>query len=388
MLLVFAAFIALGMPDGLLGVAWPSIQSTFSIPLDALTVFLPVAVAGYMVSGFFSGPLIMSMGIGRILAFSSLLSALVLIGYALTPAWWLMILLGFFGGLGAGAVDSSLNSYVSVRFQEGMMQWLHASFGAGTALGALIMTFSLISPHSWRTGYAAVALLQVLLAAGFFLTLPQWAQEQEKDHGARKEIGDRNAPLRAALRQPRVWLSVLLFFLYTGAELSVGTWMYSLLAGPRRMDPILAGVFAGGYWVVFTSSRLLAGVAAAKAGVKRMVQYGLLAAFLGAGLLALKLSPAGDFLAAAVIGFSIAPVFPALVSGTRSRVGEQFEVNAIGLQITASGLGAAVGPGLIGILARRFSLEILPVALMIAFVIVFGVYRITLSSLDKEWRTI
>src|SRR4030042_9398 len=128
-LLAYVAFIALGMPDGLLGVAWPSIRAGFSVPLDAVGLLLSAAVAGYLTSSFLSGPLIARLGVGNVLAASCAMTGAGLIGYTLAPAWWMMVLIGVVAGLGAGAIDAGLNTYVAAYFGEGLMQWLHACYG-------------------------------------------------------------------------------------------------------------------------------------------------------------------------------------------------------------------------------------------------------------------
>src|SRR5512139_1039047 len=174
--LAFVAFIALGLPDGLLGVGWPSIRAGFAVPLDAIGMFLFAAVAGYMTSSFSSGPLLARLGVGRILAASCFLTGLSLIGYTLVPQWWMMVLLGVFAGLGAGAIDAGLNTYVAAHFGEGLMQWLHASWGVGITIGPLIMTLGLTALNTWRFGYRVVGGFQIALAACFMLTLAMWSQ--------------------------------------------------------------------------------------------------------------------------------------------------------------------------------------------------------------------
>src|SRR5512135_171553 len=173
-ILAFVAFIALGLPDGLLGVGWPSIRAGFSIPLDAIGTLLVAAVTGYMTSSFLSGFLLSRVGVGRILAASCFLTGLALIGYTLVAQWWMMVLLGVFAGLGAGAIDAGLNTYVAANFGEGLMQWLHASYGIGVTLGPIIMTLALTTLNSWRVGYRVVGGFQIVLAACFVLTLAMW----------------------------------------------------------------------------------------------------------------------------------------------------------------------------------------------------------------------
>ncbi len=374
-LLAYIAFIALGMPDGLLGVAWPSIRVSFSIPLDAIGMLLTASVAGYMTSSFLSGPLIARLGVGRVLAASCALTGLGLIGYTLVPQWWMLVLLGVVAGLGAGAIDAGLNTYVAAHFGEGLMQWLHASYGIGVTLGPIIMTLALTVLNSWRVGYQVVGGFQLALATCFVLTLAMWNQKDAPTGSEEpKRLTDYKTPLGETLRQPRVWLSVLLFFLYVGAEVSLGTWAYTLLIESRGIDPAMAGFWAGSYWATFTIGRVVAGMFAKRVGIKRLVLGGLVGALLGAALLGWNPFAAANLLAVALIGFAIAPIFPALMSGTSQRVGAHFAANTIGMQMTAAGLGTAVIPSLIGVLARRSSLEIIPICLIMLFAGLLGAY--------------
>ena len=178
-LLAYAAFIALGMPDGLLGIAWPSIRVDFGIPLDSLGLLLFASVTGYTTSTFLSGALVARIGVGRLLAISCGLTGAALVGYTLVPQWWMMVLLGIMAGLGAGAIDAGLNTYAAAHFRPGLVQWLHASYGVGVTIGPIIMTLALTTLDSWRVGYRVVAGFQVLMALAFALTLPWWANQQE-----------------------------------------------------------------------------------------------------------------------------------------------------------------------------------------------------------------
>ena len=383
-ILAYVAFIALGMPDGLLGVAWPSIRTSFSIPLDAIGLLLSVVVAGYMTSSFLSGPLIAHLGVGRVLAISCALTGMGLIGYTLVPQWWMMVLLGVFAGLGAGAIDAGLNTYVAANFGEGLMQWLHASYGIGVTLGPIIMTMALTTLNSWRVGYRVVGGFQLVLAACFVLTLAMWNQKDvPADSGESKRLTDYKTSMSETLRQPRVWLSALLFFLYVGAEVSLGTWTYTLLTESRGVAPAVAGFWAGSYWATFTVGRVVAGLFAKRMGVNRLALGGLVGALLGALLLSWNPFAAANLLAVALIGFAIAPIFPALISGTSQRVGDHFAANTIGMQMAASGLGTAIIPSLVGVLARRSSLEIIPICLMTLFAVLLGAYLLTMNSAAK-----
>jgi fucose permease len=379
--LAFVAFIALGMPDGLLGVAWPSIQASFTIPLDAIGFLLSAGVAGYLTSSFLSGPLNARWGVGKVLAASCGMTGAALIGYTLVPEWWMMVVLGVATGLGAGGIDAGLNAYVAAHFGERLMQWLHASYGIGVTLGPIIMTIALTAFGSWRTGYAFVGGAQCILAACFVMSLPLWNREQSDPGGdGPVRLTDYKTPLRKTLRKSRVWLSMLLFFLYTGSEASLGIWAYTLLTESRGVDSEAAGIVVGSYWATFTVGRVVAGLYAGRAGVNFIVVCSLIIALAGAILLWLNPIPMANLIATALVGFAIAPIFPAMMSGTSRRVGVEYAANTIGVQMAAAGLGVALLPSLVGVLARRVSLEAIPVCLIVLLSGVLGVYGLTVKQ--------
>ncbi len=379
-LLSFIAFISLGLPDGLLGVAWPSIRETFSLRLDALGILLVASTSGYITSSFLSGKLIAKLGVGGTLAASCFLTGAGLIGYTLVPAWWMMVLLGVVAGLGAGAIDAGLNTYIASHFGEGLMQWLHASFGVGVTLGPLIMTAGLNWYNDWHWGYQNVGTAQILLAGCFLFTLRMWQRTPELPHEEEKKelrLTDYNTPINETLRQSSVWMSLLMFFIYTGIEVSFGSWTYSLLTLSRNVPTEVAGLWSGSYWATFTLGRILAGLLTRRLGVKNLLVLGQVAAACGAVLLWWNPFPTASIIAVSIIGFALAPIFPALVSLTSLRVGDHHAANTIGMQISAAGFGAAVIPWLAGVLAENISLEAIPVYLTILFGVLIATYFIT-----------
>ena len=378
-LLAFIAFISLGLPDGLLGVAWPSIRGSFSRPLDSLGILLFAIMAGYLTSSFFSGHLIARLGVGKLLAASCAATGAGLIGYTLAPTWWMIVAFGAVTGLGAGAIDASLNSYIAANFGEGFMQWLHASWGIGVTTGPMIMTTGIKFFNSWRWGYVLVGAVQLTLAACFALTSSLW---QRRDGPIESETSQRltdyKTPFLETLRQPSVWLSILFFFLYTGIEATLGSWAYTLLTESRGILPQVAGLWTGSYWATFTMGRVLAGLYTKRIGVHALIRISLLAAFGGAMLLWWNPTAWIGLLGVVIIGFSIAPIFPGLVSGTSGRVGPRYAANTIGMQIGAAGLGTAILPGIAGVLARQTSLEMIPAYLTVLVVTLFGLYSLSM----------
>ena len=258
------------------------------------------------------------------------------------------------------------------------MQWLHASYGIGITLGPIIMTLSLSELNSWRIGYRLVAFFQLALAICFLASLPLWKLKKSSEKSKNTDPQhEQKVPFIETLKQPQVWLSMALFFVYVGAEISIGTWTYSLLTESRGIDKTLAGYFVSGFWATFTIGRIFGGIFVKKLGVNVLVQGSVAIALLGTFLLIWNPSTVVNLLAVALIGLAIAPVFPSLMSGTSRRVGSRFATNTIGMQITATGLGAVTIPSLLGILANRFSLEVIPACLVIVFLLLFGLYRLS-----------
>ena len=369
------------MPDGLFGVAWPSIREDFSLRLDSVGAFFFAGTTGYMLSSFFSGKIISRLGVGGTLAASCALTASALLGYTLVPSWWMMVSLAIASGLGAGAIDAGLNTYVASHFREGLMQWLHASFGVGVTLGPIIMTAGLTLFHTWRLGYQVVSIAQLLLATSFLLTMRMWRDNGVTESAEpERHLSDYSTPFRETLQQPAVWLNLLLFFLYTGAEFSFGSWTYSLLTLSRNVPVEVAGLWAGSYWAMFTVGRILAGLLTRRFGMGNLLKAGFLMALAGSVLLWWNPFPQASIIAVSIIGFAIAPIFPGLVSGTSMRVGEHHAANTIGMQIAAAGLGGAVVPSLAGVLAQNFSLEAIPVYLVGVFILLTMLYLSTSHS--------
>lgn len=374
-LLSFIAFIALGMPDGLLGVAWPTIRSDFSIPLDSMGMLLLMATLGYMTSSFMNGKVIAHFGVGGTLAGSCALTGLTLFGYSISPAWGFMVVLGFSAGLGAGAIDAGLNTFVAANFHEGLMQWLHASYGIGVTMSPLIMSFAVNSLHSWRLGYVIVGSFQLFLAICFFISLPLWKTEKKKAAlDSTKKLTDYKTPYKETLKQARVWLSFLLFILYTGAEVSLGAWAYTLLTESRGIEPSVAGLLTGSYWAFFTIGRFSAGLYTRKIKLHTLIFASIGLAMVGVIMLWWNPSNIISLAGIALTGLAIAPIFPGLMSGTSDRVSPRFAANTIGMEMSAAGIGSALVPAVIGVLAKNSSLEIIPVCLFVSFLLLLALY--------------
>ena len=381
--LIYIAFISLGLPDGLLGVAWPEMRESFSLPLDALGIILIGSTSGYLLSSFFNGIFMRKLGVAVLLALSCLATALALIGYTLAPVWWLLPLLAVLAGLGAGAIDAGLNTYVEKHFNEGLMQWLHASFGVGVTVGPLIMS-SAIKYSSWRLGYIIVGSAQIILAIIFATTLSLWKDQKTENKSAKNRSKEKSVRMTETLRYLPALLSIALFFIYTGVEMTLGHWTYTLFTEARGISTQTAGALVSSYWGSFTVGRILAGFLAYKFLSRKIAKYAAGLGLLGSILIAVNLSQYLSLFGIAITGIAIAPIFPALISSTSYRVGKEHTTNTIGMQISAAGLGGAALPGLAGVLAENISLEIIPIYVVFLFISFLVINKIVTKLNHKK----
>jgi fucose permease len=386
MLLAFVAYVSLGLPDGLLGVAWPSMRRDFDLPLDSLGALLISSTIGYLSASFFGGRLMVHFKLGALLAASTFAAGAALVGYALAPSWWTIVVIGVAAGLGGGGIDVALNTYVAANHGERLMQWLHASYGVGATLGPVMMTTAINLLGNWRWGYVAVGTLQLTLMVAFIFTVSLWEQHKGNSPDAQKADlpGDFDTPMVETLRQPRVWLGVFLFFVYMGVEFGLGSWTYTLLTESRGVSPRLAGLWMGSFWGIFTVGRIVAGIYGPHVSHRTLVVGCLVAALLASLLLASDICNSLNLAAVTAIGFAIAPVMPALISGTAGRVGKRYAANAIGIQIAAMGAGGAVIPSITGIIAQRLSLEAIPAFFIILLAVLILSYLFSLRVGETE----
>ena len=364
------AFISLGLPDGLVGVAWPSMRAFFGRDVEALGALLVAATSGYVASSFASGRLLRHLNVGTVLALSSALTAAGLLGYASTARWPVMVALGVLLGLGGGAIDSSLNAYAATRHGARTLNWLHACYGIGAATGPVIMTAVLVRGLPWQRGYALVGLTQLALAGCFAVTSRWWDRNTT--------AGETSAPvfatIPATLRLPAAWLGILAFFVYAGVEASTGVWTYTLLTEGRGMAALDAGRIASLFWGALTGGRLLAAFAGAGVQPRPMLRMALWGITLGTGLVWLDLNPLVTAAGVLLAGGACGPGFPTLVALTPARLGAEHAPNAVGFQIAAAAVGLSMLPALVGIAAGALGIEVIATLIVVQAVALMLVY--------------
>lgn len=381
--LAFACFVALGIVNGLLGVAWPSMRGTFSLPLDALVALLSSSTVGFVVGSITAGQAMARIGIGRFLLITNILAAIGLFGYSIASGWWVLVSLGLLTGWASGAIDTGLNIYVAETRTVRIMNWMHAMFGVGATLGPLIMTAVISVGIGWRYGYVIAALVHLALGL-MFITVINQMDFRGMDHSP-AESGKATHPESPAttLRLPIVLLSILLFLLYTGAESTTGQWSFSLFTEERSISTYQAGIMTSLFWGMLTVGRIVFGAAADRIGIQRLLRSSMIGAVFSAVLFMVP-SPVAGFAAVSFMGLSLAAIFPTLTSDTPYRVGYRHAANSIGFQTGAASVGFVILPGLAGVLAARLGLEMLGPFLLITSLMMLITNEVAIRMVQRN----
>ncbi|MCY4146895.1 MAG: MFS transporter [Chloroflexi bacterium] len=350
-------FMVGGVSGSAIGVVWIYVQADFNVTLSALGALVTAATLGRLLTSSTSGPLINRFGIAFMMMAGLVIAAGSMLGFALAGSWLAVMLVAFGSGLGAGVMATGLNAFAAVHFSARQMNWLHGSWGIGSTIGPLLITFIVIDLSlDWRWAYVIFTIVRLLLFGLFFLTRQRWRLSEARADDA----GAQHASLATTLRLPIIWLMVGAFMLATGVELVAGQFANSFLIEARDIDAKTAGGWVSLYWASLTISRFAAGMIIARIGNARFLRLNGFGMLLGAGLLAANQGALASLLGLALLGFAIAPFAPMLASDTPSRVGRAHVANAIGLQFAGASIGMALLPWLAGALAEAQGLEIIP----------------------------
>lgn len=373
LIVIYLAFISLGLPDTLLGVAWPTMRGSLSLPLEAAGIFTMITTLSTAFSSIVSGHIIKRAGTGRVTFISCTLTGSALLGYSIAPSLFWLLVLTVPLGLGAGAVDAGLNNYVAKHYSSRHMSWLHCFWGIGASLGPNIMTVVLIQANSWQAGYRTIGLIQMALASILLLSLPLWKIREEKREFA--EGGNRGFATTGSREEkeaPRsIWgykgilFSIAAFPLYTAIESGTGVWLGSFLVEGRGIAQVTAGIWVSMFYVSITAGRFLTGLITDRFTNRQMIRGGLLIAIAGAFLAALPIRALilpGIILA----GLGCAPVFPCMIHETPRRFGNGPSEIITGYQVGTAYVGGVTIVPLFGLLAGRVSLEVIPVCILLS----------------------
>ncbi|WP_308635238.1 MFS transporter [Paenibacillus silvisoli] len=388
LVIIYLAFISLGIPDSLLGAAWPIMRTDIGASFGFAGVLSMVAAGGTIVSSLASGQLIQRIGTGKLTLISCCITAGALLGFSAAPSMIWLVLLSIPLGLGGGAIDAALNHYVAEHYKAHHMNWLHCFWGVGATMGPIIMSYYMADHHSWRGGYSAVAVIQFTLAFILLLSLPLW---KRRAAGVREQqVEDRNDQRAGAtktnvLRIKGVKPTLAAFMIYCGVEFTVGLWGASYLVGERHLSAETAAGWISLYYGGITLGRLVTGFITMKVHNRVLIRWGQSIAIAGGLLLLLPLFQL-YLVGLILIGLGLAPIYPGLLHETPARFGSEHSAKLIGYQMAVAYTGSTLLPPLFGVIAAQAGIGIFPF-IVLAFLAIMMISVERVNRLLKQKQT-
>ena len=360
--LIYAAFISLGLPDALLGSAWPSMYRELSVPVSYSGLIFMIIAGGTIVSSLQSDRLTKAFGAGKVTAFSVLMTAVALFGFSVSRSYAALCLWAIPYGLGAGSVDASLNNYVALHYASRHMSWLHCMWGIGASAGPYIMGSALTGGYGWNTGYRSIALLQTALTAVLLLSLPLWRRPQ----GEQRRIQDMQTkplPLKHVVTIPGAKEIMITFFCYCAVEQTANLWASSYLTLYRGLSAKAAAGLASVFFTGITAGRFFSGFLTLKLNDTQMIRLGQSGIAAGILLLFLPFGTTSSLLGLGLIGLGCAPIYPSIIHATPARFGEDKSQAMIGVQMASAYAGTCLMPPVFGLVAHHIGVSLMPLYL-------------------------
>lgn len=368
--IIYVAFISLGLPDALLGAAWPSMYRDFSVPVSYSGIIFMIIAGGTIVSSLQSDRLTKRLGAGAVTAISVLTTALALFGFSISRSYIALCLWAIPYGLGAGSVDAALNNYVAVHYASRHMSWLHCMWGIGASLGPYIMGYALTGGLSWNSGYRYIAVLQIGLTAVLFLTLPLWRGQAKT---ARKtgavDTKAEPLPLRYVVSIPGAKEIMITFFCYCAVEQTANLWASSYLVLHQEVSAEIAAGFASLFFVGITVGRFLSGFLTLLLNDTQMIRLGQGVIAVGIITLLLPFGTITSLVGLLLIGLGCAPVYPSIIHATPANFGEDKSQAMIGVQMASAYAGTCLMPPVFGLVANHLGISLLPFYLMVILIV-------------------
>lgn len=366
--IIYIAFISLGLPDSLLGSAWPSIYTEFGVPLSYAGIISMIIAFGTIISSLQSDRLTRKLGTGKVTAISVVMTALALFGFSVSHSFAMLCLWAIPYGLGAGSVDASLNNYVALHYESKHMSWLHCMWGLGATLGPYIMGFALTGGNGWNMGYRYIGILQIVLTAVLFFSLPLWKGSKTTASDS-TDTGRKPLSLPEIIRIPGAKEVMLCFFCYCALEQTTGLWASSYLTLYKGILPETAASFASLFFIGITIGRALSGFVTMKLSNVQMIRLGQVLIAVGIITMLLPGLQIFSLIGLIIIGLGCAPIYPCIIHSTPAHFGAERSQAIIGVQMASAYIGTCLMPPLFGILANRITVALLPLYLLAVLLI-------------------
>lgn len=369
LLIIYLAFIGLGLPDALLGSAWSIMKHDIGATTE-MAGYISLTVSFCTVlSSLFASRLLHRFGTGKVTLFSILSTTIALLGFSLSNEFLFFILLAIPLGLGAGSVDAALSNYVALHFKAKHMSWLHCFWGIGAMTGPIVMSFSLNNGNNWRSGYLAIGIILTTIVVILLASLSLWRvfENGKIEEGDEKKLISN----REALRIRGVKMSMVCMLCYNGSETAVGLWMASFFIESKGISPGTAAAYSSFFYIGIIIGRVFSGFLSTNVSSKSLIRYGGLVGCVGLLILIL---PVPDWVAAGalfIVGLGGAPIYPSIVHATPERFGKKASSSVIGLEMASAYTGSTLIPLIMGIIASQFGIFMVPLILLLLFGIMF-----------------
>lgn len=376
---IYLSFISLGLPDALLGSAWPTMYQEFQVPVSYAGIITLIISMGTVVSSLMSDRLTRKLGTGKVTGLSVAMTAVALFGFSISSQYWMLILWAIPYGLGAGSVDASLNNYVALHYSSRHMSWLHCMWGIGAATGPYIMSYALSGGKTWNMGYRYISILQVVLTFIIIFSLPLWKSRSESvysvenaEQGSEKQqsLEDHGALSLKEIFQIRGAKEVMLaFFCYCAIEQTAGLWASSYLVMHKGITEEVAAGFASLFYIGITAGRALNGFLTIKFDDKTLIRVGEVIIGMGVVVMLLPLGETTALAGLILIGLGCAPIYPCIIHSTPAHFGAEKSQAVIGVQMASAYVGTCLMPTLFGLIANHINVALLPIYLLVILVV-------------------
>ncbi|MBO5324462.1 MAG: MFS transporter [Oscillospiraceae bacterium] len=359
LIIIYISFVSLGLPDALLGAAWPTMCLEFSVPVSYAGAISMIIAAGTIVSSLLSDRMTRWLGPGKVTAISVAMTALAIFGFSVSNAYWMLILWAIPYGLGAGSVDASLNNYVALHYASRHMSWLHCMWGLGASIGPYILGYALSMGQQWHMGYRYIAILQIVLTAVLLFSVPLW-KNRSSDTPEEKAASDKPLSLAQILKIPGAKEVFIAFFCYCAAEQTAILWGSSYLVLRDGLNEEIAASFGSLFLIGLTIGRFLSGFLTYKLNDRNMIRLGQGLMVLGVAVMVLPFGTAATIVGLILIGLGCAPIYPCIIHSTPEHFGAENSQALIGVQMASAYVGILVMPPVFGIIANHLTVALLP----------------------------